>query len=144
MSNSTQSFKELFLSVYLPALLAFFAIVAGATCLSVGPFIPVGFSGLVTIVAGVYAAITLIRNKNKMSEMKDTIVFMEDKSNSVQKRLNSDIARRDETIEELNCKIALLNTELKVAKTPKEEKTVEEPQKPEELKKVTKTTKKKA
>lgn len=112
MSNSTMSFKEAFLAFYLPALLIFLAIVAGATCISVGPFFPVGVAGIVSLVVLVWVAVTFIKNHQKTQDLKDTIDAEEARIASINKRHASDLARKDALITELNDSLSVLQNKV--------------------------------
>lgn len=112
MSNSTMSFKEAFFSVYLPAILVFFAFVAGATCISAGPFFPVGMSGIVSVVVLIWVAVSLIKNHQKIQDLKDTIDAEEERIASINKRHASDLARKDALITELNDSLSVLQNKV--------------------------------
>lgn len=146
MGNSTQSFKELFMAIYLPALLMFFGLIAAGTCISVGPFFPVGFAGLVTGVVMVYFGISLIKKEKKNKELKETISTEEDRVESIKKRSASDLAKKEAVINELKDTVAVLQkklTEAEATKAKKEESPVEVKEEVKKsTKKATKTTKK--
>ncbi len=143
MGNSTQSFKELFMAIYLPALLMFFGLIAAGTCISVGPFFPVGFAGLIAGVVMVYFGISLIKKEKKNKELKETISTEEDRVESIKKRSASDLAKKEAVINELKDTVAVLQkklTEAEATKAKKEEAPVEVK---EEVKKSTKKASKK-
>lgn len=145
MGNSTQSFKELFMAIYLPALLMFFGLIAAGTCISVGPFFPVGFAGLVTGVVMVYFGISLIKREKKNKELEETISTEEDRVESIKKRSASDLAKKDSIIAELKDTVSVLQKKVSDFETAAVEYAVKEEVKTEEkkpAKKATKTTKK--
>lgn len=145
MGNSTQSFKELFMAIYLPALLMFFGLIAAGTCISVGPFFPVGFAGLVTGVVMVYFGISLIKREKKNKELEETISTEEDRVESIKKRSASDLAKKDSIIAELKDTVSVLQKKVSDFETAAVESAVKEEVKTEEkkpAKKATKTTKK--
>lgn len=145
MGNSTQSFKELFMAIYLPALLMFFGLIAAGTCISVGPFFPVGFAGLIAGVVMIYFGISLIKKEKKNEELKETISTEEDRVESIKKRSASDLAKKDSIIAELKDTVSVLQKKVSDFETAAKESTVKEEVKTEEkkpAKKTTKTTKK--
>ena len=150
MSNSTMSFKEGFLSFYLPGILVFIGFVAAGTCISTGPFIPVGLSGIVSLAVLVCAAVLLIKRHYRIQDLKCSMEANEHRIESIVKKNNSELARKDgiisefkETVMALQNRIGELEHEIaseKAAKKVKEEvkkETVEEESKPAK-----KTTKK--
>lgn len=145
MGNSTQSFKELFMAIYLPALLMFFGLIAAGTCISVGPFFPVGFAGLIAGVVMVYFGISLIKREKKNKELKETISTEEDRVESIKKRNASDLAKKDSIIAELKDTVSVLQKKVSDFEATVKESAVKEEVKTEEkkpAKKATKTTKK--
>lgn len=116
MSNSTKpfmTFKEAFMSVYLPGILIFLGIIAGATCVSVGPFFPVGIAGIVAIACIILIAVSLAKKQESISELKDTLVTKDYVAESVAKRNASDLENKNIIISEL--KENITNLKLKVS-----------------------------
>lgn len=140
MSNSTKpfmTFKEAFMSVYLPGILIFLGIIAGSACISSGPFVPVGIAGIVTIITMVYTAVVLVKKHTSVKELKKTIEAEELRVESINKRNAIEAARKNDiiselrdTIQALQKKIGELENEVTVAKAVEE--TVEEAVKEEE------------
>ena len=135
------TFKEAFMSVYLPGILVFLGIIAGATCVSVGPFFPVGVAGIVAIACIVLIAVSLAKKQANISELKDTLATKDYVAESVAKRNASDLANKDIIISELKENIASLKWKVsdlmseaeelkkkcdKPAETVTEEKPIEE------------------
>lgn len=115
MSNSTKpfmTFKEAFMSVYLPGILVFLGVIACATCVSVGPFFPVGVAGIIAVIALIWIAVSLIKGTHKIQNLKDTIDAEEARIASINKRHASDLARKDAIITELNDTILVLQNKI--------------------------------
>lgn len=115
MSNSTKpfmTFKEAFMSVYLPGILIFLGIIAGATCVSVGPFFPVGIAGIVAIACIILIAVSLAKKQASVNKLEDTLLAKECVAENVAKRNASDLANKDVIISEL--KENITNLQLKV------------------------------
>lgn len=108
MSNSTTTFKEAFVSFYLPAIIVFLGIIAGSACISSGPFVPVGIAGIITMITMVYTAIALIKKHNSAKEFKKIIEAEELKAESVNKRNAVEVARKNDIISELKDTIQAL------------------------------------
>lgn len=137
MSNSTTTFKEAFVSFYLPAIIVFLGIIAGSACISSGPFVPVGIAGIIIMITMVYTAIALIKKHNSAKEFKKIIEAEELKAESVNKRNAIEVARKNDiiselkdTIQALQKRIGELENEIAAAKAV--EKTEEEAMKEEE------------
>lgn len=121
MSNSTKpfmTFKEAFMSVYLPGILVFLGIIAGVTCVSVGPFLPVGIAGIVAIACIILIAVSLAKKQASVNKLEDTLLTKECVAESVAKRNASDLANKDVIISELKENITSL--QLKVNNLTKE------------------------
>ena len=86
MSNSTMSFKEGFMSFYLPVILVFIGFVAAGTCISTGPFMPVGLSGIVALAALVCIAVLLIKRHNTIQDLKCSMEANEHRIESIVKK----------------------------------------------------------
>ena len=111
MSNSTKpfmTFKEAFMSVYLPGILIFLGIIAGATCISAGPFFPVGIAGIVAIACIILIAVSLAKKQASVNKLEDTLLAKECVAESVAKRNASDLANKDVIISELKENITSL------------------------------------
>lgn len=143
---STMSFKEGFMTFYLPVIMIFCGFIVAGTCLSAGPFIPVGLSGIVALAVIAYTAVALIKRGKKVQELNDTLSAEESRVESINKRNASDLAKKDSIIAELKDTVSVLQKKVSdfetAAKEPivKEEVKIEEKKKP--AKKTTKTTKK--
>ena len=154
MSVSTMSFKEGFLTFYLPAIMVVCSFVVAGTCLSTGPFFPVGLCGLISLVFMVYGAILIARESKKAKELREAVSIEEDRVASINKRNSSDLAKKDviinelkETVSVIQAKNAKLEDEISKIKketTPatKPAEPVKEEAKKEEKKTTKKTTKK--
>lgn len=137
MSNSTTTFKEAFVSFYLPAIIVFLGIIAGSACISSGPFVPVGIAGIITMITMVYTAIALIKKHNSVKEFKKMIEAEELKAESIGKRNAIEIARKNDIISELKDTIQALQKRIgelenEIAAVKAVEKTEEEAVKEEE------------
>lgn len=144
------SFKEGFLSFYLPGILVFIGFVAAGTCISTGPFIPVGLSGIISLAVLVCAAVLLIKRHYNIQDLKSIMEANEHRIESIVKKNNSELARKDgiisefkETVMALQNRIGELESELNTAKKAIKSETAkeEEPAKLE-AKPVKKSTKK--
>jgi len=139
MSNSTTSFKEAFVSFYLPAIIVFLGIIAGSACISSGPFIPVGIAGIVTIITMAYTAFVLVKKHTSVKELKKTIEAEKLRTEGVNKKNAIEVARKNDiiselkdTIQALQKRIGELENEIAAAKAVEktEEETVKEEEKP--------------
>lgn len=141
----TMSFKEGFMTFYLPAIMIVCGFIVAGTCLSAGPFIPVGLSGIIALAIIAYTAVALIKRGKKVQELNDTISAEESRVESINKRNASDLAKKDSIIAELKDTVSVLQKKVNDFETAAKESTVKEEVKTEEkkpAKKTTKTTKK--
>lgn len=96
------------MSVYLPGILIFLGIIAGATCISAGSFFPVGVAGIVAVVCIILIAVSLAKKQENISKLEDTLLAKEYAAESVAKRNASDLANKDIIISELKENITSL------------------------------------
>lgn len=142
---STMSFKEGFMTFYLPAIMVVCGFIVAGTCLSAGPFIPVGLSGIIALTIIAYTAVALIKRGKKVQELNDTLSAEESRVESINKRNASDLAKKDSIIAELKDTVTVLQKKVSDFEATVKESTVKEEVKTEEkkpAKKATKTTKK--
>jgi len=109
---STMSFKEGFMTFYLPAIMIVCGFIVAGTCLSAGPFIPVGLSGIVALAVIAYTAVTLIKRGKKVQELNDTLSAEESRIESINRRNASDLAKKDSIIAELKDTVLVLQNKV--------------------------------
>ena len=152
MSNTTQSFGDLVKRIYLPAIIGFLGIVACGTCLSTGPFIPVGLSGLVILVVVIYFLVKHFKNVNRVEFLKDALNAETCKSKAADLNYKNEVNKTTVIVDKY--KLLVNNLEKEVAELTAEkeallkaiDKKVEKAEGPEEpeTKKASKKSSKKS
>lgn len=112
---------------YIPILLLFFGVIAGATCIGTKPFFPVGVSGIVMILFVVFSIYYFFKKKSEIKNLQSQLDASYHSIESVTKKYKSDLAKKEETIKELEADVELLKAQIKALKE-EETKPVEEVQ----------------
>lgn len=147
MSKSNPSFGEGFKTNFLPIALVFFGFIIAGTCLSTGPFIPVGLAGLVGLATIVYLCIKVAKDKRTICSLQTALEKVKDDYAADTAKVKELFSKKDaiindqtQTIESLMNSLAKVKQEIEKKKEVKEE--VKEEPKKEEKKPAKKQTKK--
>lgn len=152
MGNSNHLFKDDWKTVIVPIVLVFIGFIVAGTCLSTGPFLPVGLAGVIALAAIVYMVIQLASYKKKITELEKKLYATTDTMETLEVKLKDDIAKRDiiiadqkDTITDLMNQVLTLKEQLS-SKPETPESVKPEPETPEvkEVKKPSKKSSKKS